>query len=156
MKRRDLILGSGAALATTPLFPSMARASVLVQTAKFIFVFCYGGGTQRCILSHIGNDDVIDRESDSDTALRLIPYVSTSRTVVNDFFDTYHNNMLLFNGLEVRNIDHWIVQSSKTVSGVIYQIEAPSSPKKSNRLHYPHFVMGGPVFSGPFELCGVE
>ena len=42
MKRRDLILGSGATLLTTGFYPSVARATVSGADRKFIFVL--GGG----------------------------------------------------------------------------------------------------------------
>ena len=87
MKRRNLLLGSGASLLTAGLRPSLSHASVSGSDRKFIFVFCYGGWDPAMVFCpHLGDGDLIDRESDSDTATAgNIPYVSSSRTTINDF-----------------------------------------------------------------------
>jgi len=91
MKRRDFIVGSGAGLLGASALPSLSRASVSAADRKFIFIFCYGGwDPAMAFCPHVGDGDLIDREPASDTATAGdIPYVSTSRTVVNAFFDTY-------------------------------------------------------------------
>ena len=155
MKRRDLILGSGAALATSSLYPSITHASVSGADRKFIFVFCYGGWDPAMIFCpHLGDEDVIDRETNSATATAgNIPYVSTSRTTVNDFFDTYYDKMLLFNGLEVRNIDHWIcaiLTKTGDTGGDLPDWATIIGQEQKENYIIPHFVMGGPIFSGPY------
>ena len=161
MKRRDFIVGSGAGLLGASALPSLSRASVSAADRKFIFIFCYGGwDPAMAFCPNVGDGDIIDRESASDTATAGdIPYVSTSRSVVNDFFDTYHDNMLLFNGLEVRNIDHWVCAILSKTGGT--SGEQPDwgtiiGQQEASRYLIPHFATGGPVFAGAFPSSVVS
>ena len=161
MKRRDLILGSGATLLTTGFYPSVARATVSGADRKFIFVFCYGGWDPAMVFCpHLGDGDVIDRESSSATATAGdIPYVATSRTIVNDFFDTYYDKMLLFNGLEVRNIDHWvcaILTKTGDTGGDLPDWATIIAQEQLGNYLIPHFVMSGPSFFGPYPNAVVS
>ena len=161
MNRRNLILGSSAALAASSLYPKISRASISGADRKFIFVFCYGGWDPAMVFCpHLGDGDLIDRESNSDTATAgNIPYVSSSRSIVNNFFDTHYENILLFNGLEVRNIDHWICAIlSKTgdTGGDLPDWATIIGQQQMENYIIPHFVMGGPVFAGEYPNAVVS
>ena len=155
MKRRDFILGSGAGVLGASLFPSRSHGTVSGSDRKFIFVHCPGGWDPAMVFCpHVGDGDVIDRESDAATATAGdISYVSSSRTVVNEFFERWHDHMLLFNGLEVRNIDHWvctILTRTGDTSGELPDWPTIIAQQERDRYLIPHFSLGGPAFAGPF------
>ena len=155
MKRRDFILGSGAGVLGASLFPSRSHGTVSGSDRKFIFVHCPGGWDPAMVFCpHVGDGDVIDRESDAATATAGdISYVSSSRTVVNEFFERWHDHMLLFNGLEVRNIDHWvctILSRTGDTSGELPDWATIIAQQDRDRYLLPHFCLGGPAFAGPF------
>ncbi|MFT5681613.1 MAG: hypothetical protein ACI8RZ_002519 [Myxococcota bacterium] len=162
MKRRQFLksclkscLGSAALLSAG--LPIRAVQAADASGRKFLFVFNSGGwDPTRVFASEFSNGNV-DMEVDAgQSSAGGISWVShASRPSVDTFFETWHEQMLVLNGVMVRSIAHEIctmIAMTGSTSGF-----SPDWPARiaadGTDFTLPHLVLDGPSFPGDLGVA---
>ena len=153
MHRRNFLkscLGSAALLSAG--LPIRTVRAADGSTRKFLFVFNNGGwDPTRVFATEFSNGNVDMEGAAGESSAGGISWVShIDRPSVDTFFDTWHEQMLVLNGVMVRSIAHEIctmIAMTGSTSGF-----APDWPAliaaNGPDFTLPHLVLGGPSFPG--------
>ena len=107
LSRRQMLAlaASGVALPSGLLLPrrSLARPSTVER--KFLFIYCYGGWDTLKVFTPKFDASYIDMEDDAELAeANGITFVDhPDRPAVRSFFETYGDQAVVLNGMEVRS-----------------------------------------------------
>ena len=151
LNRRHLLQGSAAAAALG--LPRLARADVSAGDLKFLFVFNNGGWDPTRVFAAEFRNPNVDMELDAEEATAGgITYVAhPSRPAVSSFINTWHQDMLVVNGLQVRSIAHEIctmIALTGDTSGFKPDFATIVADQTSDAYTLPHLVLDGPSFPG--------
>ena len=158
MHRRHFIkscLGGAALLsAGLPIRPVQAAAR---DRRKFLFVFNSGGWDPTRVFAPAFSNSNVDMEASAGlSSAGGISWVShLERPSVDTFFSTWHEQMLVLNGVMVRSIAHEIctmIALTGSTSGFSPDWPARIAADASD-FTLPHLVLGGPSFPGDLGVA---
>ena len=144
-------LGSAALLsAGLPIRPVRAASG---SDRKFLFVFNNGGWDPTRVFAGEFDNSNVDMEGAAGlSSAGGISWVShTDRPSVDTFFSTWHEQMLVLNGVMVRSIAHEIctmIALTGSTSGFSPDWPALIAAAAGEGFTLPHLVLGGPSFPG--------
>jgi hypothetical protein len=157
MHRRHFLkstLGAAALLSAGLPRPLLAAGST---DRKFLFVFNSGGWDPTRVFATEFSNGGVDMEPDAgQSSAGGISWVShADRPSVDAFFSTWHEQMLVLNGVMVRSIAHEIctmIALTGSTSGFAPDWPALIAAGGADRT-LPHLVLGGPSFPGDLGVA---
>lgn len=151
--RASAALGGAAALSGGLTRPARAAGGLSGSDLKYLFVFAGGGWDPTRVFADGFDNDAVDMEPGADrgTAGGITFVDAADRPSVRSFFESYHQQTLVFNGVMVRSIAHEIctmIALTGTTSGLVPDWPAILGGESGERYTLPHLVMTGPSFPG--------
>ena len=159
--RGAVALGGATAMSGGLAMPRPARAAagspsggtVSGADLKYLFVFAGGGWDPTRVFADGFDNSAVDMESSADrgTAGGITYVDAPDRPSVRSFFENYHQQTVIFNGVMVRSIAHEIctmIALTGTTSGLVPDWPAILGGASGDRYTLPHLVMTGPSFPG--------
>ena len=158
MNRRHFLYGSMASYAAMGIPSVLANAG---NDRKYIFVFAQGGWDPTRVFTDQSANPMVDTEWNAERkTIGSIAYISHSeRPSVDQFFQNYHAQSLICNGVQVRSIAHEIctrIAFTGGTSGEGADWATLLGTGQAAGYAVPHMVLGGPSFSGDFASNTVQ
>ncbi len=154
LTRRDLLLGSAAALGSAALVRSGARAVVSPTPRKLVLVIAQGGWDTTYALDAKPGSPYVDTPAGTFREFSGLPiYVDPSRPAVQGFFEAYASQCALVNGIQVQSIVHSDCFKrilTGTGSDTNPDFGAITAATHGRALPAPYLVLGQTSFSGRF------
>jgi len=151
--RRQFIKTLAGATAMCGIPWQLARAVPAGSAKRFIFVFVNGGWDPTHVFAPLFGNPKIDLERDATTAtFGNIPIVDhASRPSVRTFFERWHSQSVIINGLNVRSVSHEICTVrllTGNPSGQTSDWATHLAAAQASDFTIPHLVLNAPVFVG--------
>ena len=148
MNRRHMLAGGLGLLALPRL--TFANSS---NNRKFIFIFAQGGWDPTRVFTDQLSNNLVATEADAARAsVGNLHYIThPTRPSVDAFFQNYHAQSLICNGVQVRSIAHEICTRIAFTGGTSGEGADWASILAASQAHQysvPHLVLNGPSFSG--------